>query len=183
MISGGQKQRIAIVRALAMNRMLCSLTSRRQPLTPKWWEKYWGYEGACSRGNDHGGCYPRNGICQRGRHKGSVYGGWQYFRRKPPVEFFTNPEHPRLQDFLAKVLIWYSSVVSAGSTEIPCKKHLLLQGMLFRHVNVHDSIKSFFDGRFLLSVQIMDLANFSLVFLRKSQPLPEFQTVLYLCGL
>ena len=25
--------------------------------------------------------------------------------RKPPVEFFTNPEHPRLQDFLAKVLI------------------------------------------------------------------------------
>ncbi len=24
---------------------------------------------------------------------------------KPPAEFFTNPEHPRLQDFLAKVLI------------------------------------------------------------------------------
>ena len=40
-MSGGQQQRVALARALAMNRRFCCSTSRPQPLTRSWLERFW----------------------------------------------------------------------------------------------------------------------------------------------
>ena len=38
-LSGGQQQRVAIARALSMDPIVCCLTSRLRPSTPKWWAR------------------------------------------------------------------------------------------------------------------------------------------------
>ena len=106
MISGGQKQRIAIVRALAMNPDVMLFDEPTSALDPEMvGEVLEVMKELAAEGMTMVVVTHEMGFAKEVATKVLFMADGNILEEKPPVEFFTNPEHPRLQDFLAKVLI------------------------------------------------------------------------------
>ena len=54
--------------------------------------------------HDHGGGHPRDGLCPGGGQPGAVYEPGDHHGGKQAPGLFDNPQSPRLQSFLSKVL-------------------------------------------------------------------------------
>ena len=105
MISGGQKQRIAIVRALAMNPEVMLFDEPTSALDPEMVGevlavmKELAEEGMTMVVVTH-----EMGFAREVATRVLFMDEGKILRQAPPKEFFENPEHPRLKEFLAKVL-------------------------------------------------------------------------------
>lgn len=105
MISGGQKQRIAIVRALAMNPDVMLFDEPTSALDPEMvgevleLMKELANDGMTMIVVTH-----EMGFAKEVATRMMFMDGGQIVEQSPPNEFFTNPQHDRLKDFLAKVL-------------------------------------------------------------------------------
>ena len=105
MLSGGQKQRIAIVRALAMNPDVMLFDEPTSALDPEMVGevlavmKELAEDGMTMIVVTH-----EMGFAKEGATKVLFMDQGNILEEKAPVEFFGHPEHPRLQEFLAKVL-------------------------------------------------------------------------------
>lgn len=105
MISGGQKQRIAIVRALAMNPDVMLFDEPTSALDPEMvgevleLMKELANDGMTMVVVTH-----EMGFAKEVATRMMFMDGGQIVEQSPPNEFFTNPQHDRLKDFLAKVL-------------------------------------------------------------------------------
>ncbi|MBZ4671540.1 MAG: arginine/lysine/histidine transport system ATP-binding protein [Clostridiales bacterium] len=105
MLSGGQKQRIAIVRALAMNPDVMLFDEPTSALDPEMvgevleLMKNLAKQGMTMVVVTHEMSFARE-VATRVlfMDEGEIK------EQAPPSEFFTNPKHPRLKDFLSKVL-------------------------------------------------------------------------------
>ena len=104
-LSGGQQQRIAIIRALAMNPDVMLFDEPTSALDPEMvgevltLMKELAEEGMTMVVVTHGMGFAREvGTRVLFMDQGQV------LEEASPAEFFTSPKHPRLQDFLAKVL-------------------------------------------------------------------------------
>lgn len=105
MLSGGQKQRIAIVRALAMNPDVMLFDEPTSALDPEMVGEV--LELMKSLANDgmtmvvvtH-----EMGFAREVATRVLFMDEGQIKEQAPPQEFFTNPQNPRLKDFLSKVL-------------------------------------------------------------------------------
>lgn len=104
-LSGGQKQRIAIVRALAMNPDVILFDEPTSALDPEMvgevleLMKQLAEEGMTMVVVTH-----EMGFAREVGTKVVFMDGGKILEEKTPEEFFEHPEHPRLQEFLAKVL-------------------------------------------------------------------------------
>ena len=105
MLSGGQKQRIAIVRALAMNPDVMLFDEPTSALDPEMVGevlavmKELAEDGMTMIVVTH-----EMGFSKEVATKVLFMDQGNILEEKAPVEFFGHPEHPRLQEFLAKVL-------------------------------------------------------------------------------
>ena len=105
MLSGGQKQRIAIVRALAMNPDVMLFDEPTSALDPEMVGevlavmKELAEDGMTMIVVTH-----EMGFAKEVATKVLFMDQGNILEEKAPVEFFGHPEHPRLQEFLAKVL-------------------------------------------------------------------------------
>ena len=104
-LSGGQKQRIAIVRSLAMNPKMMLFDEPTSALDPEMvgevleLMKELALSGMTMVVVTHEMGFAREvGTRVMFMDEGKIV------EQKPPQEFFSNPENPRLQDFLSKVL-------------------------------------------------------------------------------
>ena len=104
-LSGGQKQRIAIVRALAMEPKMMLFDEPTSALDPEMvgevleLMKELALSGMTMVVVTHEMGFAREvGTRILFMDEGKIV------EQKPPAEFFANPEHPRLKDFLSKVL-------------------------------------------------------------------------------
>ena len=105
MLSGGQKQRIAIVRALAMNPDVMLFDEPTSALDPEMVGEV--LELMKSLANDgmtmvvvtH-----EMGFAREVATRVLFMDEGEIKEQAPPQEFFTNPQNPRLRDFLSKVL-------------------------------------------------------------------------------
>jgi len=104
-LSGGQKQRIAIVRALAMNPKVLLFDEPTSALDPEMVGevlavmKELAQEGMTMVVVTH-----EMGFAREVGSRVLFMDGGKIVEQGAPEEFFTNPKHPRLQDFLSKVL-------------------------------------------------------------------------------
>lgn len=104
-LSGGQKQRVAIVRALAMNPEVILFDEPTSALDPEMvgevldLMKALAKEGMTMIIVTH-----EMGFAREVANKVLFIDGGQVLESGSPEEFFGNPKHPRLQDFLSKVL-------------------------------------------------------------------------------
>ena len=104
-LSGGQKQRVAIVRALAMNPEVILFDEPTSALDPEMvgevldLMKALAKEGMTMIIVTH-----EMGFAREVANKVLFIDGGQILESGAPEEFFANPKHPRLKDFLAKVL-------------------------------------------------------------------------------
>ena len=104
-LSGGQKQRVAIVRALAMNPDVILFDEPTSALDPEMvgevldLMKSLAKEGMTMIIVTH-----EMGFAKEVANKVLFIDGGQILESAPPEEFFGNPKHPRLRDFLSKVL-------------------------------------------------------------------------------
>ena len=104
-LSGGQKQRVAIVRALAMNPDVILFDEPTSALDPEMvgevldLMKELAREGMTMVIVTH-----EMGFAKEVANRVLFVDGGQILESGSPKEFFENPKHPRLKDFLSKVL-------------------------------------------------------------------------------
>ena len=104
-LSGGQKQRIAIVRALAMRPKVMLFDEPTSALDPEMVGevlevmKQLAHEGMTMVVVTH-----EMGFAREVGSRVLFMDGGHILEQNEPKEFFANPRHPRLQDFLSKVL-------------------------------------------------------------------------------
>lgn len=104
-LSGGQKQRIAIVRALAMNPKVMLFDEPTSALDPEMVGevlsvmKELAEEGMTMVVVTH-----EMGFAREVATRVLFVNEGKVMEDEPPEEFFTNPKHPRLKEFLSKVL-------------------------------------------------------------------------------
>lgn len=104
-LSGGQKQRIAIIRSLAMNPDVMLFDEPTSALDPEMvgevleLMKELAEEGMTMVVVTH-----EMGFAREVGTRILFMDGGQILEQAPPDVFFANPKHPRLQDFLSKVL-------------------------------------------------------------------------------
>ena len=105
MLSGGQQQRVAIVRALAMNPDVMLFDEPTSALDPEMVGevlevmKELAHEGMTMVVVTH-----EMGFAREVATRCLFMDGGQVLEENEPQAFFNNPQHPRLQDFLSKVL-------------------------------------------------------------------------------
>lgn len=105
MISGGQKQRIAIVRALAMNPDVMLFDEPTSALDPEMVGEVLSLMKELAVDGMTMICVTHEmGFAREVATRVMFMDGGQVVEQAPPDEFFSNPKHERLQDFLAKVL-------------------------------------------------------------------------------
>ncbi|MBE5996629.1 MAG: amino acid ABC transporter ATP-binding protein [Lachnospiraceae bacterium] len=106
MLSGGQKQRIAIVRALAMDPEVLLFDEPTSALDPEMvgevleLMKTLAKEGMTMIVVTH-----EMGFAKEVASRVIFIDNGKIQEDKPPKEFFSNPENPRLREFLSKVLV------------------------------------------------------------------------------
>ncbi len=106
MLSGGQKQRIAIVRALAMNPDVMLFDEPTSALDPEMvGEVLEVMKELADEGMTMVVVTHEMGFAKEVATKVLFMADGKILEEAPPQEFFGNPKHPRLQEFLAKVLI------------------------------------------------------------------------------
>ena len=104
-LSGGQKQRVAIVRALAMKPQLMLFDEPTSALDPEMVGevldvmKELAQEGMTMVVVTH-----EMGFAREVGSRVLFMAGGKVLEEAPPAELFGNPKHPRLKDFLSKVL-------------------------------------------------------------------------------
>jgi len=105
MLSGGQQQRVAIVRALAMNPDVMLFDEPTSALDPEMVGEVLevmrelAHEGMTMVVVTH-----EMGFAREVATRCLFMDGGQVLEENTPQEFFSNPQHPRLQDFLSKIL-------------------------------------------------------------------------------
>ncbi len=106
MLSGGQKQRIAIVRALAMNPDVMLFDEPTSALDPEMvGEVLEVMKELADEGMTMVVVTHEMGFAKEVATKVLFMADGKILEEAPPQEFFSNPKHPRLQEFLAKVLM------------------------------------------------------------------------------
>ena len=104
-LSGGQKQRLAIVRALAMEPDIMLFDEPTSALDPEMVGevldimKQLAHSGMTMLVVTH-----EMGFAREVANEVIFMDGGYILEQAPPSEFFDNPKHPRLKDFLSKVL-------------------------------------------------------------------------------
>ncbi len=105
MLSGGQKQRIAIVRALAMDPEVLLFDEPTSALDPEMVGEVLELMKTLARdGMTMVVVTHEMGFAREVATRMLFIDGGKIQEDKPPAEFFSNPENPRLRDFLSKVL-------------------------------------------------------------------------------
>ena len=104
-LSGGQKQRIAIVRALCMKPEVMLFDEPTSALDPEMvGEVLDVMRGLAIEGMTMVVVTHEMGFAREVGNRVLFVDHGQIIEEKPPQEFFTHPESPRLRDFLSKVL-------------------------------------------------------------------------------
>ena len=104
-LSGGQKQRIAIVRALAMNPKVMRFDEPTSALDPEMvGEVLEVMKELAAEGMTMVVVTHEMGFAKEVGSRVLFMDGGKILEQGPPQEFFGNPKHPRLKDFLGKVL-------------------------------------------------------------------------------
>lgn len=104
-LSGGQKQRVAIVRALAMNPDVMLFDEPTSALDPEMvGEVLDVMRDLANEGMTMVVVTHEMGFAREVSNRVIFINEGKICEDKPPKEFFENPEHPRLKDFLSKVL-------------------------------------------------------------------------------
>ena len=104
-LSGGQKQRAAIVRSLAMNPKVMLFDEPTSALDPDMvGEVLQVMRDLADEGMTMGVVTHEMGFAREVASKVVFMDNGIICEENTPDEFFTNPQHPRLQDFLSKVL-------------------------------------------------------------------------------
>ena len=105
MLSGGQKQRIAIARALAMNPEVMLFDEPTSALDPEMVGKVLEIMGELARaGMTMVVVTHEMGFAREVATRVLFMADGEIKEENNPKDFFENPQHPRLQDFLSKVL-------------------------------------------------------------------------------
>ena len=104
-LSGGQKQRIAIVRALAMNPKLMLFDEPTSALDPEMvGEVLEVMKELADEGMTMVVVTHEMGFAREVGSRVLFMDEGKVVEQNTPAEFFSNPQHPRLQEFLSKVL-------------------------------------------------------------------------------
>ena len=104
-LSGGQKQRIAIVRALCMQPDVMLFDEPTSALDPEMvGEVLDVMRDLANQGMTMAVVTHEMGFAREVGDRIVFMADGKILEEKPPKEFFDNPEHPRLKEFLAKVL-------------------------------------------------------------------------------
>ncbi|MBO5851786.1 MAG: amino acid ABC transporter ATP-binding protein [Clostridia bacterium] len=105
-ISGGQKQRVAIVRALAMEPDVMLFDEPTSALDPEMVGEVLNVMTALAKqGTTMIVVTHEMGFAKEVANRVIFIDGGVIVEENEPKEFFANPKHPRLKDFLSKVLI------------------------------------------------------------------------------
>lgn len=105
MISGGQKQRIAIVRALAMNPDVMLFDEPTSALDPEMVGEVLSLMKELADDGMTMVCVTHEmGFAKEVATRVLFMDNGQILEQNEPKEFFSNPQHDRLKDFLAKIL-------------------------------------------------------------------------------
>ena len=104
-LSGGQKQRVAIVRALAMKPQLMLFDEPTSALDPEMVGEVLDVMKELARdGMTMVVVTHEMGFAREEGSRVLFLAGGKVLEEAPPAELFGNPKHPRLKDFLSKVL-------------------------------------------------------------------------------
>ena len=104
-LSGGQKQRIAIVRALAMEPEVMLFDEPTSALDPEMVGEVLEVMRELAKGGMTMVCVTHEmGFAREVANRVVFMADGKILEEGTPEEIFSNPKHPRLQDFLAKVL-------------------------------------------------------------------------------
>ena len=104
-LSGGQKQRIAIVRALAMEPDVMLFDEPTSALDPEMVGEVLEVMQELAKDGMTMVCVTHEmGFAREVATRVIFIDGGKIVEEGPPTEIFSNPKHPRLQDFLSKVL-------------------------------------------------------------------------------
>jgi polar amino acid transport system ATP-binding protein len=105
-LSGGQKQRIAIVRALAMDPDIMLFDEPTSALDPEMvGEVLDVMKDVARRGMTMVIVTHEMGFAREVASEVWFMDEGRFLEQAPPSDFFDNPKHPRLRDFLSKVLV------------------------------------------------------------------------------
>ena len=104
-LSGGQKQRVAIIRAMAMNPDVILFDEPTSALDPEMVGEVLDLMKALAReGMTMVIVTHEMGFAREVANRVIFIDGGKILEEAPPEEFFGHPKHPRLQDFLSKIL-------------------------------------------------------------------------------